>query len=119
MTEITNKIYDLEKRTLEFSKIIIRLCNKLNKTVVNIELIKQIIRSGSSVGANYREANEALGRKDFAHRMRIVRKEAKETSYWLDLIVEANPDFEPDINLLKQECQELRNIFSSIINKAQ
>jgi len=93
MTEITNKIYDLEARTLEFAKAVIRLCKRLPKTPVTIELIKQISRSGTSVGANYREANEALGRKDFIYRASIARKEAKETTYWLELILEATPSF--------------------------
>jgi len=117
MTEITNKTYDLEERTLNFAKEITRLCRNLSKTTVNIELVRQLVRSGSSVGANYREANEALGKKDFAHRMRITRKEAKETSYWLELIQEANSDFEENIRPLLQESKELRNIFSSIIDK--
>jgi len=119
MTEITKKIYDLEERTLEFAKGIINLCKKLPKTTVTIELIKQISRSGTSVGANYREANEALGKKDFLYKMAISRKEAKETSYWLELICEVDNGFEFEIKLLLQESKELRNIFTSIINKAQ
>ena len=118
MTKITNKTYDLEQRTLEFAKSIIKLCKNLPKTTINIEFIRQMIRSGSSVGANYREANESLGKKDFAYRMRITRKEAKETTYWLELLQEANPDFESDIKSLAQESKELRNIFNSIIDKA-
>ena len=116
---ITNKIYDLEERTLEFAKIIISLCDKIPKTISNTELSKQLIRSGTSVGANYREATEALGKKDFVHRMRIARKEAKETNYWLALIQESNNSLSNDIELLSQESKELRNIFSSIINKAK
>jgi four helix bundle protein len=119
MTEITNKTYNLEIRTLEFAKMTIRLCNKLPKTTVTIELIKQLTRSATSVGANYREANEALGKKDFSHRMRITRKETKETTYWLELILESNPGFANDIQPLLQESKELRNIFTSIINRTQ
>lgn len=111
------KKYDLEDRTLEFSKRAIRLCKKLPRNTINIELISQLIRSAGSVGANYREANEALGRKDFAHRMRITRKEGKESFYWLELILESNEDFKEDINALLQESRELRNIFTSIIEK--
>lgn len=119
MTEITKKVYDLEERTLEFAKAIINLCKKLPKTTILIELTKQISRSGTSVGANYREANEALGKKDFLHRMMITRKEAKETTYWLELIYESSANFEEEINLLLQESKELRNIFTAIINKFQ
>jgi four helix bundle protein len=117
MTEITNKIYNLEERTLTFAKAIIHLCKELPKAPITLELIKQITRSGTSVGANYREANEALGKRDFVHRISITRKEAKETSYWLELMQEAHPDFKEQINPLLQESRELRNIFTSIINK--
>ena len=82
MTEIPNKKrYDLEKRTLEFAKNIIRLCKRLSKNTINIKLISQLINASGSVGANYREANEALSKKDFVYRMRITRKECKESSY--------------------------------------
>jgi len=119
MTEITNKIYNLEDRTLEFAKAVIRLANKLPKILVNIELIRQVCRSAASIGANYREANEALGKKDFIYRISISRKETKETTYWLELILEANPDFKPYVEPLLQESKELRNIFTSIINKSK
>lgn len=110
--------YNLEDRTLEFSKRIIRLCKELPKNTVNIELTKQLMRSAGSIGANYREANESLGNKDFIHRLRIARKEAKETNYWLELIQEQNPDFGERMDNLLKETKELRNILSSIINKS-
>ncbi|MBU3965204.1 four helix bundle protein [Patescibacteria group bacterium] len=109
---------DLEERTLEFAKKVIYLCKSLPKNTIGLELIKQIIRSACSVGANYREANEALGKKDFVHRLRISRKEAKETTHWLELILEANPEFKQQIQILIKETQELRNIISAIIDKA-
>jgi four helix bundle protein len=114
MTEKTNK-FDLEERTLEFSKRVVRMCNELPKNTINLELIKQIVRSAGSIGANYREANEALGKKDFIHRLRISRKEAKETSYWLEIIVENNPKIEGRMKFLLQEAIELRSILSKII----
>jgi len=114
--KITNRIinknmsnYDLEERTTEFAKRIIRLCKKLPKNIINNPFISQIIRSSGSVGANYREANDALGKKDFIHRLRISRKEAKETKHWLELIGEANKDIELQLKELKQENQELIN----------
>src|SRR3989304_7976108 len=84
--------FDLENRTLEFAKKVIDLVKKLPRNIANLELSRQIIRSGGSVGANYREANDSLGKKDFIMRLRISRKEAKETLHWLELLVEANPD---------------------------
>lgn len=117
--QITNNKYNLEDRTLEFSKQIIRFCKTLPKETINFKLIDQLIRSATSIGANYREANDALGKKDFAHRIRIARKEAKETSYWLELIKEANPQFAEQSNTLLKECVELRNILSAIIKKVE
>ena len=74
----TSKQYDLEERTLKFSRKNIQLCKQLPKDSINNNLINQLIRSATSIGANYREANDALGKKDFIHRVRIARKEAKE-----------------------------------------
>jgi len=119
MENTQTKYRDLEERTLEFSKGVVRLCKSLPKNTINFELIKQIVRSACSIGANYREANEALGKKDFTHRLRISRKEAKETSYWLEIILEANPEFNQQIQVLLKETQELRNIISAIISKAK
>ena len=81
-------------RTLEFAKRIIRLCKKLPQDSINRELIGQLIRASGSVGANYREANDALSKKDFGHRVKITRREAKESHYWLQLLQEANSKFE-------------------------
>lgn len=111
------KFRDLEKRTFEFAKGVIVLCKKLPKNVITVEHTKQVIRSSGSVGANYREANEKLSKKDFAHRIRIARKEAKETTYWLELLIEAAPEFTRDIQPLIKESEELRNIFSAILGK--
>ena len=113
------KQYDLEERTLEFSKRIIRLAKVLQKNIINYELIKQLIRSGASMGANYREANETETKKDFKYRIRICRKEGKETIYWLNLVIEANPEFEKRINPLLQETTELVKIFAAILEKSK
>jgi four helix bundle protein len=114
-----NKYRELEERTTDFARRVIRLCKALPKDVINRRLIDQIIRSSGSVGANYREANESVGRRDFAYRLRIARKETKETEHWLDLIVEANIDFEERAGPLYQEAQELRRILSAIISKVR
>ncbi|OGM03529.1 hypothetical protein A2715_02655 [Candidatus Woesebacteria bacterium RIFCSPHIGHO2_01_FULL_39_32] len=117
-TQTSNKKYDLEERTLEFSKNGIRFCKGLPKNTINFNLINQLVRSSTSIGANYREANDSLGKKDFIHKLRIARKESKETIYWLELIIEANPDKTKIANDLLKESEELRNILSAIINKS-
>lgn len=116
--ESKKKVFDLEERTLAFAKRVIVLCQALPNNTVNTKLVDQIIRSAGSVGANYREANDSLGKKDFLMRMKISRKETKETEFWLQLIVEANPSFEKRMEGLLREVFELRKIFSSIISKS-
>ena len=81
MANNQNQKFDLEDRTTEFAKRVIRLCKVLPKDAMNNRLIGQIVGSAGSIGANYREANDALGKKDFCHRLKIARKEAKETRY--------------------------------------
>jgi len=109
------KQYDLEDRTLEFSKRLIRLVKALPKNDINFILGRQIIRSGTSVGANYREANETETKKDFQFRLRISRKEAKEIVYWFNLIIEANPHLKERIQPILQESMELLKILATII----
>lgn len=109
--------FDLEERTTKFAIEVIRLCRKLPKDSINNRLTGQATGSAGSVGANYREANDALGKKDFIMRIKISRKEAKEVMHWLDLIKEANPEFEKETVSLKKEATELKNILSSIIIK--
>lgn len=82
-------------------------------------LVGQIVGSAGSVGANYREANDALGKKDFAHRLKIARKEAKETIHWLELIKEASPNVQEGADDLLGEATELKNILSAIIAKTK
>jgi four helix bundle protein len=111
------KSYDLEERTLKFALNAIRLCKVLPYNVINKKLVGQLVSADGSVGANYREANEALSKKDFVHKMKITRKEAKESSYWPKLLKEPNPHYVEEINVLYRESLELRNIFSSILEK--
>ena len=111
--------YDLEDRTTEFAKRVIRLCKALPDNSINYRLKGQVVGSAGSIGANYREANDALGKKDFIHRLKISRKETKEAIHWLELIEEANPQFKPRMQDLKQEGKELRNILSSIISNTE
>jgi four helix bundle protein len=118
MPEETNRYRELEERTTEFAIRIVRLCKALPPDTVNRRLVDQIVRSSGSVGANYREANECLGKKDFVHRLRIARKECKETEHWMRIIAEANPGYSKRMHELFEECGEIRNILSAILNKA-
>ncbi|MGB7786680.1 MAG: four helix bundle protein [Salinimicrobium sp.] len=112
------KAYDLEERTFNFARDCRQLISKLPKSIPNYEDGKQLVRSSGSVGANYIEANEKLGDKDFSFRLKIARKEAKESVYWLKLLRSSNPEHEATINNILQEAEELRKILSAIINKS-
>ena len=103
----------VKERPLPFSA-----AKKLPKDIINLKLSGQLIDASGSVGANYREANEAVSGKDFAHKMKITRKECKESSYWLNLLKEANIQFAPEIENFINESKELRSIFTSIIDKS-
>lgn len=109
--------FNLEKRTTEFAKAVIRLCKTLPRNSMNDRLIGQVVGASGSVGANYREANDALGKKDLVQRMKIARREAKESHHWLELIFEANSNKETEVKPLIREAEELKNILSSIIAK--
>jgi four helix bundle protein len=112
--------YDLEDRTREFAISVRRFLRKLPRTVSNIEDGKQVVRSSGSVGANYIEANEALSKKDFMHRIKISRKESKESAYWLKIIVANNDNlFVQEGSGLVNEAEELKKIFSSILDKCK
>lgn len=121
MTKIQNfKHYDLEERTFKFAERCRNFAKKLPQTIASLEYGKQLIRASGSQASNYIEANEALSKKDFAHRIRICRKETKESCLWLRLC-ETNNDVnvEKERNGLIQEAIELRKIFSSILDKSK
>tara|TARA_R110001583_G_scaffold157850_3_gene309747 strand:- start:1173 stop:1520 length:348 start_codon:yes stop_codon:yes gene_type:complete len=111
------KIYDLEERTYVFAKNVRLLIQKLPKTISNIEDGKQVVRSSGSVAANYIEANEKLGDKDFRFRLKIARKETKESALWLKLLRDLNFGNNDLVNLIN-EAEQLRKILSAIINKS-
>jgi four helix bundle protein len=121
MTKRQNsKQYDLEDRTFEFAKKVRAFVKKLRKTIANIEDGKQVIKASGSVGANYIEANESLSKKDFVMRIKICRKEAKESRYWLRLIdTNGEMELEKERKDLEQEATELMNIFGSILRKSE
>ena len=113
------KRYDLEERTTAFAKRVRAFVKQLKKSIANIEDGRQVIKSSGSVGANYREANEALSKKDFNMRIKICRKEAKESEYWLSLIdTEGERDLERERISLKDEALELVKIFNAILQKS-
>lgn len=108
--------YNLESRTLEFAKNVRIFTKKIRKTINNIDDIKQVIRSSGSVGANYIEANDSLSKKDLIMRLKISKKEAKETTYWLN-ILDIEPDLFKERDLLIKESREIMNILGSILIK--
>ena len=112
-------VYDLEERTYNFARDVRRYILTLPKSFLLKEDVIQLMKSSGSVGANYIEANEALGKKDFLMRIRISRKEAKESAYWLRLIHDVNKLEQSDEALkLQNEAIELKKIFSAIIEKS-
>ena len=120
MEHLVNKShYDLEDRTLTFAKDVRKLIKQIPKHLENYDDLKQLIRSSGSIGANYREANEALSKRDFIMRAKIFRKEAKETVYWLQLLsIEDQALKTVQIALIK-EATELMKIFGAIITKSE
>jgi len=109
------KKYDLEERTAQFGEAIIELVKTFPKDPINSPLISQIVRAGTSIGANYMEADGAQSRKDFRHKISICKKESKETKHWLRMIAKANPSRRDECQKLLKEAQELSLIFSSIL----
>lgn len=123
--ETSNKIektkqtrYDLPERTLKFAKDIRAFTKKLPKNIANIEDIKQIIRSSGSVGANYLEANESLSKKDFRMRVKIAKKEARETIYWLELLEVGSNELNEKERLMR-EATEVMKILGAIIRSSE
>lgn len=110
--------YDLEERCLSFAWRVNTYVNKLPKTITNVENGKQLVRSAGSVGANYIEANEALGKQDFKMRVKISKKEAKESIYWLKLTIPIAEQGQEKESLIK-EATELMRIFGAILEKSR
>ncbi len=106
--------YDLEERTKQFSKDIIELLSKAKKDIVNKGLISQLIRSATSVGANYNEANAASSKRDFRNKIFLCRKEIQEAKYWIELLAKSNPEIKPPLRKLWKEAHELTLIFNKI-----
>lgn len=111
-----SKSYDLEERTAKFGEAIIILCKSVKPSNITNPLVNQLVRSGTSIGANYMEANGASSKKDFKNKIFICKKEAQETKHWLRMIASCVPDSKEDIRNIWQECQELTLIFNKILS---
>lgn len=119
MANTLNSKYDLEERTVRFSERIIELCKKAPKNSITIPIIDQLIRCGTSIGANYCEANGASSRKDFRNKIYICKKESKETKYWLRLMAKAVENLKEECRKLWTEAQEFTLIFSKIASSTK
>ena len=109
--------YDLEERTAKFSEDMIKFAKKIPVNLVTTRIIPQLVAAGTSMGANYCEADDAESGKDFKHKIGICKKEARETKYWLRIIATAAPELKEKTRILWQEAKELHLIFNAISRK--
>ena len=114
-----SKKCDLEERTAKFGENIIRFCKKIPKNPITIPLISQLVKAGTSVGSNYCEADDAESKKDFRHKIGIVKKESRESKHFIRMIVVAVPELKDEARPLWQEAKELNLIFNSIYQKVK
>lgn len=112
-------VYNLIERTTRFSKLVLEFVRKIPQTVITRPMINQLVRAGTSVGANYREADDAESRNDFCHKLAICKKEARETEYWIELLAESVPQCKADSEKIGKEAKELNLIFNAIIRKVK
>jgi len=118
--KVNSEKYDLENRTAEFGEKIIDLCRRLTKDIISEQIVKQLVRSSTSVGANYMEANGASSRKDFVNKIHICKKESQESKHWLRMLARsADNKHKEEIRLLWDEAQQLSMIFSKICSSAK
>jgi four helix bundle protein len=113
MTQLSNN-YDLEERTAKFGEDIIDFCKSINQDAISKPIINQLVRSATSIGANYMEANGASSKQDFKNKIFICKKESQETKHWLRMINKTNPEKTEETRKLWKECQELVMIFQKI-----
>ena len=120
MNQVANKPkYDLEERTASFGEGVIRLCQTIKQDAIMRPLIQQLVRSATSIGANYMEANGASSKKDFVNKIFICKKEAQETKHWLRMLASCLPDKKASIRSLWEECQQLTLIFQKIASSSR
>ena len=117
MIKQKNNRFDLEERTSIYGEKIIYFSQKVKVNLIIEPLIKQLIRSATSIGANYMEANGSDSKKDFKNKISICKKEAKETTYWLRILACSLPDKKNELRIYWKEAHELSLIFAAIINK--
>jgi len=117
--ETNNKKWDLEERTAKFGENIIKFCKKIPQNPITLPLINQLVKAGTSVGANYCEADDADSKKDFKHKIGIVKKESRESKHFLRMIAVAVPELKDEARPLWQEAKELNLIFNSIYRKVK
>ena len=113
------KVFDLEERTALFGMTVIRFVKKVARNDITRPIIDQLIRSGTSIGANYCEADCAESKKDFEHKIGICKKEAKEARYWMRMMAEAVPEMKEELQVLWKEVNELHLIFIAIVKKSR
>ncbi|MCI0418932.1 MAG: four helix bundle protein [Acidobacteria bacterium] len=111
--------FDLEERTAHFGEAVIAFAKKIPRTSVTLPLIGQFVRAGTSVGSNYCEADDAVSKKEFRHKIGTCKKEARETKYWLRIIAAADPALKEEARTLWQEAKELHLIFAAILRQRQ
>lgn len=119
MTKNNDRKYDLEERTSKFGEDIIKYCKKIPRSPINDPLITQLVKAGTSVGANYSEADDAESKKDFRHKIGIVKKESRESKHFIKMTMVAVPELKEEGEILKQEAKELNLIFNSIFRKVK
>ena len=117
MTESGDKPFDLEERTAMFGEAVIDFAKRVPISPLTQRLVDQFVGAGTSVGANYCEADDAVSKKDFRHKISICKKEARETKFFIRMIVRAVPDLREDAKPLWQEAKELHLIFAKIYRK--
>src|SRR5205823_7603112 len=110
-------VFDLEERTARFGEAIIRFAKRIPLSPVNNRLIEQLVGAGTSVGANYCEADDGVSRKDFKNKIGTCRKEARETKFFLRMVATAEPGMKAEARILWQAAKELHLIFSKIWRK--
>ena len=115
MTNFKNN-YDLEERTAKFGELIIEFCRKIRRDPIILPILIQLVKSATSIGANYMEANGASSQKDFANKIYICKKESQETKHWLRMMTSYYPEEKEKIRSYWQEAQEFTLIFHKIVN---
>src|SRR3989344_5313785 len=116
---MTERKFDLEHRTAKFGEAVIRFSNNIPRETATKPLITQFVKSGTSIGANYCEADDAESLDDFCHKLSICKKEARETMYWFRMIAAAVPNLKNEARLLWREAKELNLILNAIVRKCR